>query len=298
MPRIFVTVYAAFLSLAVAASPSGAQTPTDPPALAREIREEILRRIEDDHLEEVVVSVDQREHLLEMSVSAMIEALGLSPDTEYYSRQRIAEPATSAPPLSVESDTLEGAGHLRISQFTERTKGEVESVLAGWSTTPEQVSGGVVLDLRGNPGGLLSAAIEVADLFIDHGRIATIANRDPREIERFDAQDGDRLHGLTVVVLIDGSTARGAELVAAAMQDNDRATIMGEPSLGSGLIQTIVPLRGGRDGALILPTGQVFRPNSEPITGAGVTPDVITPVGDGEDDIELDRAFEFLRQRL
>ena len=143
---------------------------------------------------------------------------------------------------------------------------------------------GAVLDLRGSPGGILDGVVLLADELLDGGEVVEVRQRAPRNTERYNARPGDLLQGRPLVVLIDQYTASGAEIVAAALQDRGRAKIMGLPSFGTGIIQTVVPLRGGRDGALRLLTGLTYRPSGAPLQKLGVTPDLVVAQSQAEAD--------------
>jgi len=111
---------------------------------------------------------------------------------------------------------------------------------------------GLVLDLRNNPGGLLDQAIEVSDVFLDGGEVVSQRGRDAKDVERYNARAGDMIHGMPMVVLINSGSASAAEIVAGALQDRHRAELVGVTSFGKGSVQTVIPLRGGADGALKL----------------------------------------------
>src|SRR5690606_36119865 len=117
---------------------------------------------------------------------------------------------------------------------------------------PDDKLKGYVLDLRLNPGGLLDQAVAVSDAFLDRGEVVSTRGRDPKDISRFDSQDGDLVDGKPIVVLINGGSASDSEIVAGALQDHRRATVVGTRSFGKGSVQTIIPL--GENGALRLTT--------------------------------------------
>jgi carboxyl-terminal processing protease len=133
---------------------------------------------------------------------------------------------------------------------------------------------GVVVDLRNNPGGLLDQAIEVSDAFLDGGEVVSTRGRQREDVQRYNARRGDDLAGVPVVVLINGASASAAEIVAGALQDRNRALIVGTDSFGKGSVQTVIPLQGGRDGALRLTTARYYTPAGRSIQGAGITPDM------------------------
>ena len=133
---------------------------------------------------------------------------------------------------------------------------------------------GIVLDLRNNPGGLLDQAVSVSDIFLDGGEVVSQRGREARDIQRYNAQPGDMLNGLPVVVLINQGSASAAEIVAGALQDRHRAEIVGITSFGKGSVQTVIPLRGGADGALKLTTARYFTPSGRSIQKTGIEPNL------------------------
>ncbi|WP_136634369.1 S41 family peptidase [Pseudooceanicola onchidii] len=132
---------------------------------------------------------------------------------------------------------------------------------------------GIVLDLRNNPGGLLTQAIKVADAFLDAGEIVSTRGRNPEDGERFNATEGDIINGKPIVVLINGGSASASEIVAGALQDHRRAIVVGTKSFGKGSVQTVMPLRG--DGAMRLTTARYYTPSGRSIQSLGVSPDII-----------------------
>jgi carboxyl-terminal processing protease len=134
---------------------------------------------------------------------------------------------------------------------------------------------GYVIDLRSNPGGLLDQAIKVADTFLTHGEIVSQRGREKTDIERYYATPGDETHGLPLVVLVDAGSASAAEIVAAALQDQRRAVVMGERSFGKGSVQTLLPLSDTT--ALRLTTARYYTPSGRSVQEGGVEPDIIVP---------------------
>ena len=191
----------------------------------------------------------------------------------------------------------EDIGYIRISWFSE----EIHRFGKAIDELSTQMSAdklrGYVLDLRNYPGGLLDQAIAVADAFLEEGEIGSVRGRKPEQIERFNARPGDIVKGKPLIVLINGGTASAAEIVAGALQDHKRATVIGTRSFGKGSVQTIVPL-GGRSGALRLTTGRHFTPAGQSIDGTGIVPDieVLQDVSDNpKNDKVLNMAYELLR---
>ena len=168
----------------------------------------------------------------------------------------------------------DGVGYLRISQFNEKT---MDSLATSIKALKSEFGGkipGIVLDLRGNPGGLLDQSIRVGSAFLDGGEVVSTRGRHEEDTEHYNAKKGQLLKNVPVVVLIDGASASASEIVAGALQDRDRALIVGMTSFGKGSVQSVVPLRNGRDGALRLTTARYYTPSGRSIQGIGITPDV------------------------
>lgn len=201
---------------------------------------------------------------------------------------------------SVRSRVLEpGFGYVRISQFSETTGSDLREALAGIRKQPGSGSlRGLVLDLRNNPGGVLDAAIEVSDDFLEDGVIVTASGRGPEANFRHEARAGDLLDGAPMVVLVNGGSASASEIVAGALKDNRRATILGSRTFGKGSVQTVMPLSNGR--AVKLTTSRYYRPSGESINGEGITPDVVleepAAAAGGAGDVVLDKALALLKQ--
>jgi len=173
---------------------------------------------------------------------------------------------------SVRSQLLEpGFGYLRISQFQSRTGDDLLSEIAAWQDEHGPMNG-MVLDLRNNPGGVLDAAVEVADAFLSNGAIVSTNGRAERAESRFTATPNDALNGAPLVVLVNAGSASAAEIVAGALQDHRRAVIMGEQTFGKGSVQSILPLRNGS--AVKLTTARYYTPDGRSIQAEGIVPDV------------------------
>ena len=171
----------------------------------------------------------------------------------------------------VEGDTVV----VRVTTFNDQTYPNLEE---GMKNSVEEAGGidavnGFVLDLRNNPGGLLTQAIRVSDAFLDAGEIVSTRGRDPGQGERFNASEGDLAQGKPLVVLINGGSASASEIVAGALQDHRRAIVIGERSFGKGSVQTVIPLRG--DGAMRLTTARYYTPSGRSIQALGVSPDIV-----------------------
>ena len=164
---------------------------------------------------------------------------------------------------------------LRVTTFNDQTYPNLES---GLQEAVAEMGGldkvnGFVLDLRNNPGGLLTQAIKVSDAFLDAGEIVSTRGRDPQDGERYNATQGDLTMGKPIVVLINGGSASASEIVAGARQDHRRAIVVGTKSFGKGSVQTVMPLRG--DGAMRLTTARYYTPSGRSIQALGVSPDII-----------------------
>jgi carboxyl-terminal processing protease len=165
-------------------------------------------------------------------------------------------------------------GYIRITQFSEQT---TESLKKAIKDLTSQVGAdkikGFVIDLRNNPGGLLDQAISVSDAFLDEGEIVSTRGRSIMETLHFSARKGDLARGKPIIVLINGGSASAAEIVAGALKDHKRATLVGTRSFGKGSVQTIIPL-GPHNGALRLTTARYFTPSGHSIQAKGIEPDI------------------------
>ncbi|WP_171173040.1 S41 family peptidase [Ruegeria sp. HKCCD8929] len=164
---------------------------------------------------------------------------------------------------------------LRVTTFNDQTYPNLKE---GLDKQVEEAGGidkinGVVLDLRNNPGGLLTQAIKVSDAFLEEGEIVSTRGRNPADGERFNAEPGDLAQGKPVVVLINGGSASASEIVAGALQDHRRAIVVGTKSFGKGSVQTVMPLRG--EGAMRLTTARYYTPSGRSIQALGVSPDIV-----------------------
>ena len=165
-------------------------------------------------------------------------------------------------------------GYIRITQFNEQTTDNLKKAITDLTSQlgPDKVKG-FVIDLRNNPGGLLDQAISVSDAFLDKGEIVSTRGRNAEETQRFNARPGDLTKGKPVIVLINGGSASASEIVAGALQDHKRATLVGTRSFGKGSVQTIIPLGAG-NGALRLTTARYFTPSGRSIQAKGIEPDI------------------------
>jgi carboxyl-terminal processing protease len=198
-------------------------------------------------------------------------------------------------------------GYVRVSQFSENTAREVSRAVDELQDATGGMLDGLVLDLRNNPGGVLDAAVDVADLFLDSG---VIVSADGRSIDsRFtrSARRGDILDGASIVVLVNSGSASASEIVAGALQDHNRGLVVGTDTFGKGLVQTVVPLSKGR--AIKLTTSRYYTPSGDSIHDVGVKPDVyiadtpgfpdlsLSGILDREADLQLAEAIDHLHAR-
>ncbi|MFN3712393.1 MAG: S41 family peptidase [Alcanivoracaceae bacterium] len=176
---------------------------------------------------------------------------------------------------SVRARMLEpGFAYVRVTQFQSQSGRDTERALR--KLTQENELKGVILDLRNNPGGVLSAAVQISDLFLDKGLIVYTQGRDETSRINYAATAGDVLDGLPLIVLVNGGSASASEIVAGALQDHGRAIVIGQRSFGKGSVQTILPLHGDR--ALKLTTALYYTPKGRSIQAEGIAPDISTDV--------------------
>jgi carboxyl-terminal processing protease len=164
---------------------------------------------------------------------------------------------------------------LRVTTFNDQT---YDNLQASLTKAVEDAGGmdkinGLVLDLRNNPGGLLTQAIAVSDAFLDKGEIVSTRGRNPQDSERFNAEPGDLADGKPMVVLINGGSASASEIVTGALQDHHRAIVVGTKSFGKGSVQTVIPLKG--EGAMRLTTARYYTPSGRSIQALGISPDIV-----------------------
>jgi carboxyl-terminal processing protease len=175
--------------------------------------------------------------------------------------------------VPVKSDAENGVGYIRISIFNDHTADDLRAAIDELNKKIGPKLKGYVIDLRNDPGGLLDQAVLVSDAFLDHGEIVSIKGRHPGQAQEYNAKPGDLTKGAKLVVLINGGSASASEIVAGALKDNHRATIIGTQSFGKGSVQTVIPLRNG--GALRLTTARYFTPSGRSIQAVGIKPDVV-----------------------
>jgi carboxyl-terminal processing protease len=165
-------------------------------------------------------------------------------------------------------------GYIRITSFNEQTTDGLRKAITEISKEiPQDKLAGYVVDLRNNPGGLLDQAVSVTSTFMNRGEVVSTRGRTPEETQRFTARGGDLTKGKPLVVLINGGSASASEIVAGALHDHKRATLIGTRSFGKGSVQTIIPLGSG-NGALALTTARYYTPSGRSIQAQGVVPDL------------------------
>ena len=207
---------------------------------------------------------------------------------------------------TVRAEPLPGRyGYVRITHFSDSTPGDFDAAVLALQSASQAPLRGLVLDLRDNPGGVLESAVGVADSFLDSGMIVRADGRTSEARFEMDATEGDLLAGAPVVVLVDRGSASGAEIVAGALRDHGRATLMGERTYGKGSVQTVMPLSNGE--ALKLTTSRYYTPSGRSIQERGLEPDVKIAVMAHESPRGFDRnpgsdpavrsALQYLRDR-
>jgi carboxyl-terminal processing protease len=202
---------------------------------------------------------------------------------------------------SVRHELLDGQiGYVRISHFSETTAPDLREAVGALRRAAGGELGGLVVDLRNNPGGVLEAAGEVADAFLDGGVIVSADGRVSDARFRLEAQPGDIMDGGPVTLLVNGGSASASEIVAGALQDHGRARVVGEPTFGKGSVQTVMPLSRGR--AIKLTTSRYYTPSGRSIHQRGIAPDVVAALpenvpADGSPipDTQLDAAVGLLK---
>jgi len=185
---------------------------------------------------------------------------------------------------SVKSEVYDDIGYLRITSFTEQTEDGLLKSIKRIQEENENIKG-YVLDIRSNPGGLLSQAVKVSDIFLTRGEIVSTRGREKKDIKRYRAKNKDHTNGKPLVVLINGGSASASEIVAGALQDHRRAIIVGTQSFGKGSVQTIMPFQRSNAenvSGIRLTTARYYTPSGESIQGKGINPDIIVEQGEFE----------------
>ena len=164
----------------------------------------------------------------------------------------------------------EGIGYLRLTSFNENSGNQIKKKIKEFNNKKDLK--GYILDLRNNPGGLLSQAIKIADFFLEDGEIVSTKGRKESENRKFFAKKGDLTNGMTLIVLINYGSASASEIVAGALKDHKRAILVGENSYGKGSVQSVIPLKN--KGAIRLTISKYYLPSGKSISEVGVTPDI------------------------
>ena len=198
---------------------------------------------------------------------------------------------------SVKADILEkNIGYLRLTSFNENSGKQIEREIKKLEKNKDVKS--YILDLRNNPGGLLSQAIKISDFFLDNGEIVSTKSRKPSENRKWFAKKGDLTNGKVLIVLINYGSASASEIVAGALKDHKRAILLGENSYGKGSVQSIIPLKN--DGAIRLTVAKYYLPSGKSISEVGVSPDI--EIDEENDDFriktETDNQLEYAIQLL
>ena len=183
---------------------------------------------------------------------------------------------------SVKNEIYDDIGYLRISSFTEQTEDNLIKSIKKIKNELNQKDKGYILDLRSNPGGLLSQAVKVADIFLNRGEIVSTRERDKKNIIRYRAKKGDMIDNKPLVVIINNGSASASEIVAGALQDHRRAIVIGTQSFGKGSVQTIIPFQKSNSegtAGIRLTTARYYTPSGISIQGKGIVPDIIVEQG-------------------
>ena len=186
---------------------------------------------------------------------------------------------------SVKYEIYNDIGYLRITSFTEQSEDGLKNSIEKIKNTLNNKERGFVLDLRSNPGGLLSQAVKVTDIFLERGEIVSTRGRERKDIKRYRANSGDNTNGKPLIVLINGGSASASEIVAGALQDHRRAIVIGTQSFGKGSVQTIIPFQKSNsndESGIRLTTARYYTPSGASIQGKGITPDIIVEQGEFE----------------
>lgn len=176
---------------------------------------------------------------------------------------------------AVKSEVKGDVGVIRIASFSKNAGADTRNAVLSIEKQLGPKLTGFILDLRSNPGGLLNEAVDVSDVFLDHGEVVSQRGRAKNDIQRFYAKPGDDAHGLPVIVLVDEGSASAAEIVAGALQDQRRALILGERTFGKGSVQQVIPLTA--DTALRLTIARYYTPSGRSVQTEGIEPDIDVP---------------------
>ena len=200
----------------------------------------------------------------------------------------------------VSTSIINNIGYIRLRAFNEQSGDQLINKIKNFSKDNNNLTG-YILDLRNNPGGLLSQAIKITDAFLDGGEIVSTRGREKNDIKIYTAKKGDILKGKPLIVLINRGSASASEIVSGALKDHKRAILLGEKSFGKGSVQTIIPLKG--NGALRLTTAKYYLPSGNSISEIGVEPDIVVKenkenfkINDGKNDNQLEYALNLLKK--
>ena len=169
----------------------------------------------------------------------------------------------------------EGIAYIRISQFNENAYQELSKAISSLEKEMFGSVPGLILDLRGNPGGLLDQSIKISSAFLDGGKVVSTKGRKESDNRNYNADKGELLKEVPIIILIDEGSASASEIVAGAIQDRKRGLIVGMKSFGKGSVQSIIPLKGGAEGAIKLTTQRYYTPSGKSIQGKGITPNIL-----------------------
>ena len=242
-----------------------------PAAKAGVLANDIITKLDEDQVQGLTLNqaVEKMRGPINTSIKLTIMRKGADKPLELSIKRDVIRVRSAR--WHVEGDDI---GYIRLTQFNEQTtEGLKKGIAEIQQKVPEDKLKGYVLDLRNNPGGLLDQAISVADAFLQKGEIVSTRGRNADETQRFNARPGDLIKGKPLIVLVNGGSASASEIVAGALQDHKRATILGTRSFGKGSVQTIIPLGSG-NGALRLTTARYYTPSGRSIQAKGITPDI------------------------
>jgi len=177
---------------------------------------------------------------------------------------------------SVKYEIFENIGYLRITSFSEQTESGIKKSVKKIKDILENKEMGYILDIRNNPGGLLSQAVAVSDIFLEQGEIVSTRGRTNADMQRYRAKKGDLIYGKSLIVIINAGSASASEIVAGALQDHKRAVIIGTKSFGKGSVQTIIPFKKSNNkmAGIRLTTARYYTPSGKSIQGKGIDPDI------------------------
>ncbi len=183
-------------------------------------------------------------------------------------------------------------GVVRVTGFTAQTEKKLRDAIRDLDAEVPGGLKGLVLDLRNNPGGLLDQAVGVSNVFLDGGEIVSTRGRRPKDSLREVGEPGELLGGVPIVVIVNGGSASASEIVAGALQDRNRALLLGTKTFGKGSVQTVLPLQNGLNGALRLTTARYYTPSGRSIQAQGIVPDIVMPITRPGEDAPTERRRE------